>query len=47
MAEDDKPSSHGQVSETDAITLIRDVKHLAGKVGGYEKLMELVKALAE
>ena len=44
MAEARKPSSNGQFCETDAITLVRDVKSLAGKAGGYERLMELVKA---
>ena len=41
------PSRNGQVSKTDAITMIREVKALAEKAGGYEKLKELVDALAE
>ncbi len=41
------PSSNGQVSKADAATMIRDVKALAEKAGGYEKLKELVDALAE
>ena len=35
------------VKKTDAVALIRDVKELAGRAGGYEKLKELVAALAE
>jgi ribosomal protein S2 len=42
-----EPSGNGQASKTDAITLIREVKALAHKAGGYEKLKELVDALAE
>ncbi len=42
-----KPSSNGQASKTDAITLIRSVKDLATKAGGYEKLKELVDALSQ
>ena len=45
-----KPSSNGQAtpaSKTDAITLIRDVKELVGRAGGYERLKELVDALAD
>jgi hypothetical protein len=41
------PSSNGQVSKADAITMIREVKALAEKAGGYERLKELVAALAE
>ena len=41
------PSSNGQVSKADAITMIREVKALAEKAGGFEKLKELVEALAE
>ena len=41
------PSSNGQASKADAITMIREVKSLAQKAGGYEKLKELVDALAE
>jgi hypothetical protein len=33
--------------KTDAITMIREVKALAGKAGGYSKLKDLVDALAE
>jgi hypothetical protein len=39
------PSSNGKVSKGDAITMIREVKALAEKAGGYEKLKELVDAL--
>ena len=35
------------VAKADAITMIREVKALAQKAGGYEKLKELVDALAE
>lgn len=41
------PSSNGQVGNVDAITMIREVKSLAEKAGGYERLKELVDALAE
>ncbi len=41
------PSSNGQVSKADAATMIRDVKALALRAGGYEKLKDLVDALAE
>ena len=49
MAATSKPSTNGQVqvSKPDAITMIREVKALAEKAGGYEKLMELVEALAQ
>jgi hypothetical protein len=40
-------SNNGVVSKTDAITMIREVKSLAEKAGGYAKLKELVDALAE
>jgi hypothetical protein len=40
-------SSNAAVSKTDAITMIREVKALAEKAGGYEKLKELVDALAQ
>src|SRR5271154_1385382 len=33
--------------KADALTMIREVKALAAKSGGYKKLMELVAALAE
>jgi len=33
--------------KTDAISLIREVKALAQRAGGYERLKELVDALAE
>ncbi len=42
-----KPSSNGQASKSDAVALIHDVRALAKRSGGYEQLMELVKALAE
>ena len=35
------------VSKPDALTMIREVKALAAKAGGYAKLKELVDALAE
>jgi hypothetical protein len=35
------------VAKTDALTMIREVKALAQKAGGYEKLKELVNALSE
>jgi len=38
---------NGYVAKTDALTMIREVKALAAKAGGYEKLKELVDALAE
>jgi hypothetical protein len=41
------PSTNGTVSKPDALTMIREVKALAAKAGGYAKLMELVAALAE
>ena len=41
------PSSNGVASKTDAITMIREVKTLAEKAGGYERLKELVDALAK
>jgi hypothetical protein len=47
MAAVSKPSSNGQMNKTDAITMIREVKALAEKAGGYEKLKELVDALTE
>jgi hypothetical protein len=47
MAATAKASSNGQASKPDAITMIREVKALAEKAGGYEKLGELVDALAE
>jgi hypothetical protein len=34
-------------AKADAITVIREVKALAAKVGGYQKLKDLVDALAE
>jgi hypothetical protein len=40
-------SRNGTASKTDAIALIRDVKALATRAGGYERLKELVDALAE
>jgi hypothetical protein len=47
MAAVSQPSANGQASKTDAITMIREVKALAAKAGGYERLKELVNALAE
>jgi hypothetical protein len=47
MAAASKPSSNGKASKTDAITMIREVKALAEKAGGYAKLKELVDALSE
>ena len=47
MAAVSQPSSNGTAGKTDAITMIREVKALAEKAGGYEKLKELVDALAE
>jgi hypothetical protein len=50
MAAVDKPSSNGQATsavKADALTMIREVKALAAKAGGYEQLKELVDALAE
>ena len=47
MAAVAKPSSNGQASKTDAITLIRAVRDLAQQAGGFSKLKELVDALAE
>src|SRR5262245_33853553 len=38
--------NNGVASKTDAITMIREVKALAEKAGGYAKLKELVDALA-
>ena len=49
MAAVAQPSSNGQAtpaSKSDAITMIKEVKALAAKAGGYEKLKELVDALA-
>jgi hypothetical protein len=41
-------SADSQVgTKADAITMIREVKALAAKAGGYKKLMELVVAMAE
>jgi hypothetical protein len=47
MADAGRPICNGNISETDAITLIREVKILAVKARGCEKLTELVKALAK
>lgn len=41
------PNSNGTLARADAITMIREVKALAQKAGGYAKLKELVDALAE
>ena len=46
MAAATKASSSG-AKKIDAITMIREVKALAEKAGGYPKLRELVDALAE
>lgn len=40
-------SSNGAPAKSDAISMIREVKALAAKAGGYAKLTELVAALAE
>ena len=40
-------SNNGEATKTDTLTMIRAVKDLAQKAGGYEKLMELVNALAD
>jgi hypothetical protein len=40
-------SRNGAVIKTDAISMIRDVKALASKAGGYQKLKDLVDALAD
>lgn len=40
-------TTNGTVSKTDALTMIRDVKALAMRAGGYERLKELVDALAD
>lgn len=37
---------NGAVSKSDAVTLIRDVKALAERAGGYDQLQSLVDALA-
>src|SRR5450631_2897583 len=39
--------SSGPANKADAITMIREVRALAEKAGGYDKLKELVGALAE
>ena len=41
------PSANGTVSKPDALTMIREVKALAAKAGGYAKLKQLVDALSE
>jgi hypothetical protein len=46
-AMDATPSTNGKANKPDALTMIREVKALAAKAGGYEKLKELVDALAE
>ena len=40
-------TSNGKATKVDAITMIREVKTLAKKAGGYSKLKELVDALSE
>jgi hypothetical protein len=47
MAAVSKPSGNGKASKPDAITMIREVRALAERAGGYDKLKELVEALAE
>ena len=47
MAAAAKSSSNGAMAKSDAITMIREVRALAAKAGGFEKLKELVDALAE
>ena len=47
MAAAATPSSNGTAKKADAVTMIREVKALAEKAGGYGKLRELVDALAE
>jgi hypothetical protein len=37
---------NGILGKTDALTMIRDVKSLAERAGGYKKLKELVEELA-
>lgn len=41
-----KATSSNGTGGTDAISMIRDVRALAERAGGYEKLKELVDALA-
>jgi hypothetical protein len=41
------PSRNGVVVKSDAISMIREVKAIALKAGGYQKLKDLVDALAE
>jgi len=38
---------NGSTSKSDAVTLVRDVKSLAQRAGGYNRLRDLVNALAE
>ena len=40
-------AKNGAMAKADALTMIREVKALALKAGGYAKLKELVDALAE
>ncbi len=40
-------SSNGHVGKSDAITMIREVKALAQKAGGFAKLKQLVDAMAD
>jgi hypothetical protein len=47
MAASSKASANGRASRPDAITMIRAVRDLAEKAGGYTKLKELVDALAQ
>jgi hypothetical protein len=47
MAASSNASANGQASRPDAITMIRAVRDLAAKAGGYTKLKELVDALSQ
>jgi hypothetical protein len=47
MAAASKGSSSGVTIKTDAVTMIREVRSLAEKAGGYSKLKDLVDALVE
>lgn len=47
MVATSQSSSNGTVAKADAIRMIREVKALAEKAGGYAKLKDLVDAPAE
>ena len=47
MAATATPSRNVAVAKADAITMIREVRALAEKAGGFAKLKELVDALAQ